>query len=244
MINPTASVQIAIINESTAITDADVQAMLLALQTQWNRDLAPVWNLEQAFFSFVPKGAAPTAGSWWVVFLDNSDQADALAYHDLTNEGLPISKVFVKTLIADGASVSVGASHEVCEMAIDPTINLGAQDSSGIWWAYEVCDPCEADNYGYKIGDILVTDFITPAWFGFYGAGARPVDFTRNAASAFQVLSGGYAQKFVGGTWQQVNGALVKSLGRQHVITAAKGSRRERRTRGHGTFRASSHKFN
>ena len=28
------------------------------------------------------------AGSWWVVFLDNSDQAGALAYHDLTNEGL------------------------------------------------------------------------------------------------------------------------------------------------------------
>ena len=44
------------------------------------------------------------------MFLDNSDQAGALAYHDLTNEGLPLSKVFVKTIQADNASVSVGAT--------------------------------------------------------------------------------------------------------------------------------------
>jgi len=47
---------------------------------------------------FIPKNQMPAAGSWWLVFLDNSDQAGALAYHDLTNDGLPISKVFVKTL--------------------------------------------------------------------------------------------------------------------------------------------------
>jgi hypothetical protein len=40
----------------------------------------------------------PAPDSWWLVFLDNSDQAGALAYHDLTNEGLPLSKVFVKLL--------------------------------------------------------------------------------------------------------------------------------------------------
>jgi len=57
-------------------------------------------------------------GSWWLVFLDDSDQADALAYHDLTEDGLPISKVFVKTILADNASVSVGATHELCEMAV------------------------------------------------------------------------------------------------------------------------------
>jgi hypothetical protein len=40
----------------------------------------------------------PAPDGWWLVFLDNSDQAGALAYHDLTNEGLPLSKVFVNLL--------------------------------------------------------------------------------------------------------------------------------------------------
>jgi hypothetical protein len=141
--------QIAVMNKSTAITDGHVQEMLPAFDQQWNKDLESVWGVEQATFSFVPKGHTPPKGSWWVVFLDNSDQAKALAYHDLTNEGLPISKVFVKTLLADNASVSVGATHELCEMAVDPWLNSAFQDSHGVFWAGEICDPVESDQYGY-----------------------------------------------------------------------------------------------
>src|SRR5712692_8787619 len=81
--------QIAVINESTAISDADVQAMLPAFQQQWNGDLQPIWGVEDANFTFVPNSQTADAGTWWVVFLDDSDQAQALAYHDLTNQGLP-----------------------------------------------------------------------------------------------------------------------------------------------------------
>jgi hypothetical protein len=73
-------VQIAVINESTVISDADVQKMIPAFDQQWNRDLKPVWGVDEATFGFVPKGQKPGAGTWWVVFLDNSDQAGALAY--------------------------------------------------------------------------------------------------------------------------------------------------------------------
>ena len=145
--------QIAIINESTALADADVQSMIPAFDTQWNKDLNSVWGVGAATFAFNSKQQpAPPPGSWWVVFLDNSDQANALAYHDLTNEGLPISKVFVKTIQADKASLSVGASHEICEMAVDPWLNSAYQDSQGIFWAGEICDPVEDDQYGYEVG--------------------------------------------------------------------------------------------
>ena len=234
-------INIAVINESTSITDADVQLMMLALQTQWNRDLGPVWNVEQAFLAFVPKGQSPVPRSWWLVFLDNSDQAGALAYHDLTNEGLPISKVFVKTLLADGANVSVGASHEMCEMAVDPTINLGAQDSQGLFWAYETADPCEDDQYGYKIGDTLVTDFITPAWFGFAYSAGKPTDFMGHTSKPFEVLSGGYAQHFDSNHgWQQITGSKARTMAKALI---APGSRRERRVRNANNFRLSTHKF-
>jgi hypothetical protein len=221
-------VQISVINESTVISDADVRAMIPAFQTQYNRDLAPVWNLAPAEFTWNEKTQQPPSTSWWIVFLDDSDQAGALAYHDLTDAGLPISKIFVKTLQADRASVSVGATHEICEMAVDPTLNLAAQDSSGTFWAYEVCDPVEADQYGYDVQGTLVTDFVTPAWFGFQNA-SGDLDFQKHATKAFVVLADGYAQKFGSQGWQQVTGEQARKSGKGHVVEPARGSRRLRR---------------
>ena len=221
--------KIAVINESTAIADSGVQVMLPAFEQQWNNDLAPIWGVEAASFAFMAKGQAPASGTWWVVFLDDSDQADALAYHDLTNEGLPISKVFVKTILADKASLSVGATHEICEMAVDPWLNSAYQDPQGVFWAGEVCDPVEDDQYGYQIGAILVTDFVTPNWFAHQHAQAQ-IDLKGHANAAFQVLSGGYAQKFDPQTgWQQITGS--KAMRSMRVAHAAPGSRRERRVR-------------
>src|SRR5215467_13671978 len=222
--------QIAVINESTAISDKDVQAMLPAFDQQWNKDLEPIWGVEAATFTFVPKGETPAAGTWWVVFLDDSDQADALAYHDLTNEGLPISKVFVKTILSDKASISVGATHEICEMAVDPWLNSAYQDPQGTFWAGEVCDPVEDDQYGYDVGGVRVSDFVTPNWFGHKNA-AGAIDLQRHTKTAFQVLSGGYAQKFDPQQgWVQVTGAEAARTLRGSQ--AARGSRRERRARG------------
>jgi hypothetical protein len=220
--------QIAVINESTAIADADVQNMLPAFNQQWNQDLLPVWGVDAATFTFVPQGQAPASGTWWVVFLDDSDQAGALAYHDLTDEGLPISKVFVKTIQGDNASVSVGATHEICEMAVDPWLNSAYQDPQGVFWAGEICDPVEDDQYGYEIGGVLVTDFITPNWFAHQNAQSN-IDLKGHANAPFEVLSGGYAQKFdPQAGWQQVTGSMAR---RSKRANAPDGSRRERRAR-------------
>jgi len=233
--------QIAVINESTAIADGPVQQMIPAFSTQWNTDLNAVWGVGAAQFAFSPKSTTPAAGAWWVVFLDNSDQADALAYHDLTNEGLPISKVFVKTIEADKASLSVGASHEICEMAVDPWLNSAYQDMQGVFWAGEVCDPVEDDQYGYTIGATLVTDFVTPNWFGHQNA-QGPIDRQGHAQSAFQVLTGGYAQKWDPQKgWQQVTGAQAMKSSR--IARAPKGSRRERRARQWKHWKRSEHRF-
>lgn len=220
---------IVVINESVGVADADIQAMLGAFDQQWNRDLRTVWNVEPASFAFAPKAEPPAGGTWWVVFLDNSDQADALAYHDLTNDGLPLSKVFVETLLADKAWISVGATHEICEMAVDPWLNSAYQDATGAFWAGEVCDPVADDTYGYWIGDVLVTDFVTPGWFGHPHAEGR-LDLRDHADAPFQILSGGYAQRFQAGRgWIQVTGA--RALRSARGKTAAPGSRRERRAR-------------
>lgn len=218
--------QIAVINESTAIADSDVHNMLPAFTRQWNHELNDVWGVGAAQFSFLRRGIMPASGSWWVVFLDDSHQADSLAYHDLTDEGLPIAKVFVKSILADKASVSVGATHEICEMAVDPWLNSAYQDPAGTFWAGEVCDPVQDDEYGYEIDGVLVTDFVTPDWFAHAHAG-RDLDYTNHARKAFKVLSGGYAQKYDAKKgWIQMAGAKAK---KSKKAKAAKGSRRARR---------------
>jgi len=219
--------KIAVINESNGVTDAEVQKMLPAFTQQWNKDLLAIWGVEKGSFTFVPKSKKPPSGSWWLVFLNNSDQAGALAYHDLTNDGLPISKVFCNTILSQHDSISVGATHELVEMGVDPWLNSAYQDPKGTFWAGEIADPVEDDQYGYKIGDVLVTDFVTPSWFAHQHSGGK-IDLKGHADAAFQVLTGGYAQKFEDGSWEQVTGAQA-AKGKRAV--AAPGSRRERRKR-------------
>jgi hypothetical protein len=222
--------QIAIINESTLDgLDTQIERMVPAISSQWNNDLAPVWGIRKAKFEIVPHGGQPRAGAWWVVFLDDSDQAQALAYHDLTSEGLPISKVFAKTIAQANVSLSVGATHEICEMAVDPWLNNAYQDRHGTFWAGEVCDPVEDDRYGYEIGGVLVTDFVTPNWFAHKHA-LNQVDFKEHANDQFEVLAGGYAQRFIAGSgWQQVTGASAELD--LLAMNPPRGSRRERRAR-------------
>jgi hypothetical protein len=220
--------KIAVINESSVAHDLAIKSMMHAFGEQWNLDLRPVWGIGGATFTFSPAGQAPPSGAWWLVFLDDSDQANSLAYHDLTNEGLPISKVFVRTILTDKTSLSVGATHEVCEMAVDPWLNSAYQDAGGIFWAGEICDPVEDDRYGYEINGTLVTDFVTPNWFAhMYASG--PLDFKTHSKNAFEVLTGGYAQKFdLKKGWVQVTGATARH---SKGATAPVGSRRERRAR-------------
>jgi hypothetical protein len=233
----TMPLQIAVLNESTVIQDVAIQQMIPAFSDQWNKDLETVWGVQPADLVFFSKGQAPPAGSWWVIFLDDSDQANALAYHDLTNDGFPLSKVFVKTIQADNASVSVGATHEICEMAVDPWLNSAYQDPSGVFWAGEICDPVEDDQYGYTINGIRVTDFVTPNWFAHKNA-QENIDFQNKATAPFQILDGGYAQKFDPNSgWIQVTGSRAKASRR---AAAAYGSRRERRARNRKGWKTSS----
>jgi len=221
-------ITIAVMNESAGVTDAKVQAVLPAFARQWNEHLGPAWQIDPVRFVWVERGDQPPTGAWWLVYLDDSDQADALAYHDLTDEGLPMSKVFVKTILADKASLTVAATHELCEMAVDPTINLAAQDDHGTFWAYESADPVEDDKYGYDIDGVLVSDFVLPTWFGFKGS-TGPFDYANHCTDSFQILPGGYAQQFGTNGWTQVNARRVTKA---KSLIAPEGARRDRRLRG------------
>jgi hypothetical protein len=225
------TIDISVINASTVLKDDEVGAAVPALQSQVSDDFAPAWGID-ATVTFVPTGQQPKDGSWWLSILDNSDQAGALGYHDLTPDGLPLGKVFARTDMQYGLNWTVTASHELLEMLADPDINLTAflqeSDTTGLLYAYEVCDPCEADSDGYPIDGTMVSDFVYPAWFeSFRGAGTK-FDHRSKIEKAFQLLPEGYISVFeiTGGSgWGQIYGDKAPEYAaRPHV-----GSRRERR---------------
>ena len=180
---------IAVLNVSTVLTDAEVSAALPALQKQISRDFAPFWGVD-ANLHFFSKGEAVPGGAWQVVIGDSSDQVGALGYHDLTPDGLPLGKVFAKTDLDLGQKWTVTASHELLEMLGDPDINLTVLQGN-LLYAYEVCDACEADQYGYEIDGVTVSDFVFPSWFETFRT-SGPFDFQKKITAPLQLLSGGY----------------------------------------------------
>jgi hypothetical protein len=230
-------VNIAVVNQSTVVKDADASAWTDALQIQVSRDFFPVWGVD-AKLTYLPNGKNAAAGNWVLAILDNADQAGALGYHDITPDGLPLGKVFAKTTIDDGGAVSVTASHELLEMLGDPDINLTAEldDGSGSpskFYAYEVCDACEDDQFGYKINSVLVSDFVYPAYFeSFRKANSTQFDQGNKITAPFTLLAGGYMGVLdlanLSEGWQQVT-ASKSDRATQLKSRARIGSRRERR---------------
>src|SRR5581483_6395204 len=171
---------ISVINNCSVLSDHDIQIVVPALQKQVSLHLAPAWGVN-ASLVFVPKGHHPAPKTWWFVIMDTSDEQGALGYHDLTNDGYPISKIFVKTDIQYGAKWTITASHELAEMLCDPDLVRGAfiqsDDTTGTVYAWEVADACEDDSYGYQIGGVWVSDFVYPSWFETYQPTGTQFDY-------------------------------------------------------------------
>ena len=227
-----AEIRVSVVNESKAVTDGEVAKAIAALQKQVSNDFSSAWGVD-ATLAQVAKGQTPPEGSWWLIILDNSDQAGALGYHDLTSEGLPLGKVFAGTDKQFGYKWTVTASHELLEMLADPDINLTvfAQKTAknGSLFAYEVCDACEDDAFGYDIDGITVSDFVFPAWFESFRTGDVQFDQQRQIHKPFDLLEGGYIGEFdvASGTgWHQVT---AKGTPPSFQLRPRLGSRRERR---------------
>lgn len=200
-------------NKAKTPLGVDFDALIAALQVFVDKHVAPVWGTPAKLV----KTKGFVKGTWAIAFLDDADEANALAYHDLTPDGMPISKVFVRTTLDDGGLVSVSASHELVEMLVDPAINLmtTGPDPKTVY-AYESADPVE--ELTFKVNGIEMTDFVYPAYFeAFHPKGSVRFDRLNKVKSPFQILSGGYQIIFKGGKWGEVfaSGSKKKSFSRE-----------------------------
>ena len=214
--------QIAIVNQSSKVSAADVAAAVAALQVQISRDFAPIWNIEVLFTAGMPDAAGEK-----ILLLDNTDQADALGYHTQAGD-VPTGYVFVATSMAVGDAWQATLSHEAIEQAVDPLVNLGALSSwagKAAALAYEAADPVENDEYA--INGVPMSNFVTPAWFlpAPAPAGTR-FDFLALLKAPLTLRPGGYqAFSTTLRTWQEQFGDQAPI----HQRAIARYSRRQRR---------------
>jgi hypothetical protein len=198
--------KIACFNEATTALGVDFHALIAAMQSYVDVHVAPVWG--------TPAELVESTGflmdHWAMVFMDDADQPGALAYHDLTPDGLPLAKVFVRTTLQNHDLVSVSASHELVEMLVDPAINLlSTGPDAKTLYAYESADPVEELNF--EVDGIPMSDFVYPSYFEVFRK-ARSVRFDRldKVTKPFQILSGGYQIIFKNGKWSQIFGSAAK----------------------------------
>jgi len=213
---------IACLNQATVDLGVNFDVLIAAMQAYVTKYVAPVW----ATPATLVKATTIKQGQWAIVFLDDADVEGALAYHDLTPGGFPLSKVFVKTTIGNGDLVSVSASHELVEMLVDPAINMMTTGPNDIMYAYESADPCEA--LSFKVNGIPMSDFVYPSYFeGFRKAKSTRFDYMRAITKPFQILAGGYQIIFQNGEWSQVFGSKAKA--KQFAEEDRRGHRSETR---------------
>ena len=209
---PPAVPRFVIIKQTVAIPADHVLAYVNAQQIQLDRDVRPFYG--PATVVQLPPGPFVLAESDIPVYLlDTSDLAGALAYHYIDPAGKPYGKVFVRTCQDAGVPWEAACSHEILEIVPDPTTTRTVIGPNGRPWAYEVCDPVEAQFDPNAAIPERLSNFVYPSWFQIDGK--PPYDADGVLTAPFSVAPGGYAQyQAADGQWIQIQGYLASGTNR------------------------------
>lgn len=236
-------ITIVIKNQATVVTDAQVRAILPALQTQLDRDLCPSWQVGPFHLVFRAKNDLIAKGERQFIFMDHTGDASALGYHDITVNGDAISYVGVKETMDDGGEWTVTASHELLEMCVNDHLDDSEYDELGRrMYIKEVCDAVELDTLGYRIHGVLLSDFVLPGWFQPEVNHTKPLSFCGHVTKPYELASGGYISfidlRNPSKGWQQIFAKESDPLKRAGT---ARGKMRDRVALHHTKRKSTSH---
>jgi hypothetical protein len=187
----------AILDQTKTFSVDKLSQLAHSCEVQLNRDLAPRWGGDYAVRVGAPDSSDLVTGEVAVAIMATmppNTPSNAIAFHDVTGEGVPF--IIVSLLMVGSGPLSVSVSHELCEEAVDPGCNFWADNFQGKEFALEACDATESDTYDCE--GLPVSNFVLPE---FFRVGA-PGPFTHLGASTgtdpvrapFQTAPGGYQE--------------------------------------------------
>jgi hypothetical protein len=184
-----ATQHLAVISQTAALDPALLAQATAAIQKQVTNDFGPIWDVTATVDDFATLDDKPLG--YWPVVIRDDIHADAAGVH-LSDD---TERVFaLVTYREDDWTLTL--SHEVLEMLVDPfgvRFPLGpspAEDGTTVEYLAEVCDPCRDVSCGYRVNDVLVSDFVVPAYYNAFGPGRY--DFAGHITRPRQLLAGGY----------------------------------------------------
>ena len=181
--------QLALVSDTNRVSFSAVSRVGAALQKQATRDLAPVWQVKATVDSFAKLDDVPVG--YWPMIITEQDLGNAAGIH-MDKEGQPFA------LIKFGNGWALTASHECCEMLVDPFGNRlmagpsPVKKQGRVEFLVEVCDPSEDTPFAYRVNGIVVSDFYTPNYFDPVTSPGVRYSFTGAVKAPRQVLKGGY----------------------------------------------------
>lgn len=218
---------IAVVNNSSMVSNADVQTMVSAIQIQLDLHMLPAWNLKSGTVRFYADKTKVPGYAWVINIIDNDTQVQgALGYHEETNDKID-GYIICQPILSNGGdvlkfdpanpgkyTVSGTLSHEIIECVGDRYTNTFC-DNGNTSFCGELCDPVEQIGYPVNVNgvDVSVSDFVFPSFFNPYAnlTNNAPFNYLNTLKAPFTMLPGGYSIQRTGGpgTETQVFGEMM-----------------------------------
>lgn len=191
---------VAIVSTTSKIGFYDLQKAVQAVDFQIKNHVTQFWNKDvytglnatlKAYSSLngIPYGS-------WVVTIEDSIDVDSYGYHYIQEKdepyavkGTPYAKLRYDKIW------SLILSHEVTELLINPYLqNFRYAEIEGkkVRLVVEPSDPAQFKDFGYKINDVLVSDFTTPNYYDLVWTPNTRYSYTGQITKPLELLENGY----------------------------------------------------
>lgn len=193
--------QVALTDTTGQLDTKLVAAAAHAFNIQVMRDLPQVWDIT-ATVMFLPDANHVPSGVWPVFLVDPSQMPEGAGGFHRGTANQPQALVGATP---ENEGWTMAASHETIEMLVDPGGNrlqssrsIAVEDgeivdgTSEFQYLVEACDPCEAEDFGYLIQGVPVTDFLTPHFYDPVAVAGTRYSFTGALTKPRDVQPGGY----------------------------------------------------
>jgi hypothetical protein len=186
---------LALIDRTGRADFRDMQTVAIAISTQVQADLARAWSVAGQVVALSDPSQL-TPGMSPIYLVDTLPAGEGGVHFDDTGQ--------VYALVEYGEAWHLAASHEACEMLVDPSghklqtgvaIGLNANgdiiDAPGTFqYIVEICDPCETKSY--VVDGVAVSDFYLPSFFDAAAVPGQVYSRTGALTRPRTVIAGGY----------------------------------------------------
>jgi hypothetical protein len=189
------TIKLALVSEVKELDKTNLARVATALQKQITRDFKPFWNVDATIELFESLDSVPNA-HWPIIVKTEIGVPGAAGIHEEKN-GQAFALI---TYSSDFDTWTLTASHVLLEMLADPWGNRLTPGPSPnrldkgkiVHFLVEICNPVENAEYAYKIDDVMVSDFTTPAFYRLPQTEESRFSFNGAVKEPLKILRGGY----------------------------------------------------